>query len=342
MRMDSVTVLADLPGRGTILEREEFLPESPIIQTAGRVAVGQPKLDLAASRAPVGAVAAAVPAERVRTDGKFFRIGAQKFCPKGVTYGPFRPDAQGNPFPSPERVAADFVLMKQLQANCLRVYHVPPRWFLDLAQDQGLKVMVDYNWPKHTCFLEDRETVEFARRATRQAAEALAGHPAVLALTLANEIPPDIARWYGARRIEAFLDELAAIVKSVDPQRLITFVNFPSTEFLQPASVDFVSFNVYLHDPRPFANYLDRLQSLAGGKPLLLAEFGMDSMREGEARKAQFLSGHLEIAFRAGLAGTFIFAFTDDWYTGGHSIENWFFGLTDRDRSPKDSFHAVA
>ncbi len=284
----------------------------------------------------------ALPAERVLTDGKFFRIGAQKFHPKGVTYGPFKPDASGCTFPRPEQVERDFALMTQLNANCVRVYHVPPRWFLDLAQERGLKVLVDYYWPKHTCFLEDTETMELARETTRRTAEALAGHPAVFAITLANEIPPDIARWYGARRIEAFIDELASIVKRIDPQRLVTFVNFPPTEFLRPSSLDFISFNVYLHDPRPFSNYLDRLQSIAGDKPLVLAEFGIDTMREGEERKAQILSGHIEIAFRAGLAGTFIFAFTDDWHTGGHQIESWYFGLTDRDRNPRRSYHAVA
>ena len=295
---------------------------------------------------PTRRVAATVepgaPAQRVLTDGKFFRVGAGKFCPKGVTYGPFRADGSGCAFPPPEQVERDFERMIELSANCVRVYHVPPRWFLDLAQQHGLKVLVDYYWPKHTCFLDDKESIEFAKRATRQAAEALKDHPAVFALTLANEIPPDIARWYGARRIEDFIDELAGIVKSIDPQRLVTFVNFPPTEFLQPKSIDFISFNVYLHEPRPFANYLDRLQSIAGGKPLVLAEFGIDSMREGEDRKAQILSGHIEIAFRAGLAGAFIFAFTDDWHTGGHQIENWFFGLTDRNRKPRRSFHAVS
>jgi glycosyltransferase involved in cell wall biosynthesis len=282
------------------------------------------------------------PAQRVRIDGKFFRVGAQKFYPKGVTYGPFQPDAAGHTYPSPERAAADFELMTQLGANCLRVYHVPPRWFLDLAHEHGLKVLVDYYWPKHMCFLDDAEYREFARQATRQAAEAVAGHPAVFALTLGNEIPPDIARWYGARRIEAFIDELAGLVKNVDPHLLVTFANFPPTEFLQPGNLDFVSFNVYLHAPGPFANYLDRLQSIAGGKPLVLTEFGIDSQREGEDHKAQILSGHIEIGFRAGLAGMFIFSFTDDWHTGGHQIDNWFFGLTTRDRQPKDSFRAVA
>ncbi len=288
------------------------------------------------------AASALVPADRVRTDGKFFRVGAKKFCPKGVTYGPFRPDPLGFTVGAPERVAKDFELIKTLNANCVRVYHLPPRWFLDLAQEHNLKVLVDYAWPNRTCFLDDPKALDMARNSTRDAAEKLAGHPAVFALTLANEIPPDIARWYGAPRVEEFLDSLVDIIKSVDPQRLVTFVNYPPTEFLQPQSVDFLSFNVYLHDQRPFAKYLDRLQSIAGGKPLLLAEIGMDSIREGEEEKSRFLSGHAEIAFRAGVAGIFVFAFTDDWFTGGNQIEDWQFGLTDRDRKPRASFNTVA
>lgn len=339
MRGLFATSLHDHPSRGSVLDHEEFVPIPQLIDTPLPKSIVRAKKSEAE---PAPSLRVATPAERVVTEGRFFRVGSQKFHPRGVTYGPFRPDEAGGTFPKPGQVERDFELMKQLNANCLRVYHVPPLWFLDLAQRHGLKVLVDYYWPKHTCFLEDVETTQFARHATRQAAEALAGHPAVFALTLANEIPPDIARWYGAKRIAHFIDELAAIVKDVDPQRLVTFINFPTTEFLQPASLDFVSFNVYLHEPRPFANYLDRLQNIAGDKPLVLAEFGIDSMREGEDAKAQILSGHIELAFREGLAGTFIFSFTDDWHTGGHQIENWFFGLTTRDRKPRPSFHAVA
>lgn len=337
MRRLFVTTAAETPRRSTVLEGEDHVPTSQLIEPL-RV----PSTDHAEAAPPLSHSQSAVPAQRVLTDGKFFRLGSQKFHPKGVTYGPFKPDASGCAFPAAEQVERDFVLMKDLNANCLRVYDVPPRWFLDLAQQHGIKLLVDYNWPKHTCFLDSVDTIEAARRSTRNTAESLAGHPAVFALTLANEIPPDIARWYGARRIERFIDELAGIVKSIDPQRLVTFVNFPTTEFLQPASVDFVSFNVYLHEARPFANYLDRLQSIAGERPLVLSEFGIDSKREGEERKSQILSKHIELAFRAGLAGTFIFAFTDDWHTGGHQIDNWFFGLTDRERKPRHSFHAVA
>jgi GT2 family glycosyltransferase len=328
MRGFSVTCFVDYPSRSIVLERIKPVPN--------------PQLNLIGVNGPPARSTAPLPVERVLTDGKFFRLGSKKFYPKGVTYGPFKPDAQGHQFPDRPQVERDFTLVKELNANCLRVYHVPPRWFLDLAQEHDLKLLIECNWPKHTCFLDDPEAMESARRATRQVAEAVAGHPAVFAIVLANEIPPDIARWYGAPRIERFIDELAAIVKTVDPQRLVTMASFPPTEFLQPASLDFVSFNVYLHDPKPFANYLDRLQSLAGGKPLVLTEFGIDSVREGEERKAEILSGHIEIAFRAGLAGAFIFALTDDWYTSSCQIDDWFFGLTDRARKPRGAFHAVA
>jgi O-antigen biosynthesis protein len=280
--------------------------------------------------------------DRVMTDGKFFRLGARKFYPKGVTYGPFEPDAGGSTFGTPAQVESDFDLLRLLNANCVRVYYVPPDWFLDLAHRKGIRVLVEYPWPKHTCFLDDRRVRNEARRATRETAERIKGHPAVLAMTLVNEIPADIARWYGPEKVDRFIDDLAEVVKEVDPQRLVTFANYPPTEFLQPANIDFVSFNVYLHHEQPFVNYLDRLQSLAGEKPLVITEFGIDSMREGEDRKCEILASHIAAAFRGGAAGMILFSFTDEWFTGGFAIDNWYFGLTDRARSPKKSFHTVA
>src|SRR5262249_48148010 len=38
----------------------------------------------------------------------------------------------------------------------------------------------------------------------------------------------------------------------------------------------------------------------------------------------------------------FVFAWTDDWHTGGFPIEDWAFGITHRDRIPKASFHALS
>ncbi len=278
---------------------------------------------------------------RVTVDGKFFRLGAAKFHVKGVAYGPFAPNGDGESFASPEQTAQDFKQIKSLGANLVRVYHVPPKWLLDLAELAGLKVLVDIPWGKHLCFLDSAELMQKARAAVRLAAESCASHPATFALSVVNEIPPDVVRWSGAMAVGEFIDELVDIVKSLDPQCLCTFANYPPTEFLHSQRVDFLCFNLYLHKPGPFANYLARLQMIADTKPLLLGEFGMDSLREGEEAQGQFLESQIQTAFRSGLAGVVVFSFTDDWHTGGHQIENWAFGLTTRDRTPKAAYAVV-
>jgi O-antigen biosynthesis protein len=278
---------------------------------------------------------------RAKVDGKFFRLGQRKFFPKGVSYGPFAPTATNGTFASREQTAKDLELIADLGANLVRVYHVPPPWFLDLAAAHDLKVMVDIPWNKHLCFLDAEPRKSDALQTVRQAVMSCAGHPAVFAFSVANEIPADIARWSGARAVAEFIDELVAEAKQADPECLCTFTNFPPTEFLRPRMLDFLCFNVYLHERDAFKNYLARLQMIADNKPLLLGEFGIDSMQEGEPRKCEILSWQIETAFRGGLAGTVVFSFTDDWWRGGQQVEDWRMGLTTRDRRRKDSFHVV-
>jgi len=286
--------------------------------------------------------AASTSSLRVRIDGKFFRLGEEKFFLKGICYGPFAPGTGQESFASPEQTARDFAQIRELGANLLRVYHVPPRWFLDLAAEHELKLLLDIPWDKNRCFLDSEKTRENARDAVRQAVRASAAHPAVLAYSVVNEIPAEIVRWSGARATADFIDELVAVAKSVDAGCLCTFGNYPPTEFLRPRSVDFVCFNVYLHEQRALSNYLTRLQmQAADSKPLVLGEFGIDSEREGEARKCQIRSWTIETACRAGLAGAVVFSFTDDWVAGGRQVEEWSMGLTTRARQPKDSFFAV-
>ena len=76
--------------------------------------------------------------ERVIVDGKSFRAGAHKFFDKGITYGPFAPDAEGGTFASRDQTRRDFEQILQLNANLVRVYYPPPGWFLDTAAEFGL------------------------------------------------------------------------------------------------------------------------------------------------------------------------------------------------------------
>jgi O-antigen biosynthesis protein len=280
--------------------------------------------------------------ERIRLDGKYLSRGGRRLRVCGVTYGPFAPDAEGQPFPAHDRALQDFLQMRAAGINAIRTYHCPPERLLHLADEHGLAVFVDVPWPKHLCFLDGRPAQQQAREAVAQAARRCRNHPCLLAYSIGNEIPPSVVRWHGRGRVERFLTELMDVAKQTDPDGLVTYANFPPTEYLDLSLLDFATFNVYLHEPEAFRRYLLRLQNLVGEKPLLLGELGMDTLRHDELGQAQFLAGHVREAVLMGLAGAFVFSWTDEWFTGGHPIQDWAFGITGADRRPKPAYHALA
>ena len=85
-------------------------------------------------------------AARCEAHGKFLFVGDEKLYVRGVTYGPFRPDAEGEVYPDPNGVAEDFARIAAAGANAVRLYTVPPRWLLDLAAEHGLRLMVGLAW----------------------------------------------------------------------------------------------------------------------------------------------------------------------------------------------------
>jgi O-antigen biosynthesis protein len=278
---------------------------------------------------------------RARVNGKTFTRGGERLRLRGVTYGPFAPDREGRPFPARKRFRDDLASLHALGANSIRIYHVPPEWLLDVADERGITIFMDIPWPTHVCFLESRRFQADARRRVRRAAEAGRTHPSILAYNIGNEIPTDIIRWHGTRRVARFLEDLRNVVKDADPYGLVTYASYPPTEYLDLPFLDFVTFNVYLHDHAAFRDYLFRLQNLVDDRPLVLGELGLDTFRHGEAEQARLLAGHLRDAGLMGLAGAYVFSWTDDWHTGGCPVEDWAFGLTRADRTPKASYHAV-
>lgn len=279
--------------------------------------------------------------QRPKVKGKFLYVGDEKFWVRGVTYGTFRPGKDGNEHYDPDVVEWDFTLMAINGLNVIRTYTVPPRWLLDAAQRHGLRLMVGLPWEQHITFLDDPERVRAIEERVRAGVRACAGHPAILYYAIGNEIPASIVRWYGRRRVEQFLSRLYRAAKAEDPQGLFTYVNYPSTEYLEVPFVDLVCFNVYLESQQQLAAYLSRLHNLAGDRPLLMAEIGLDSRRHGADGQARALDWQVRTAFAAGCAGVFVFAWTDEWHRGGYDVEDWDFGLTDRSRRPKPALEVV-
>ncbi|HZT89329.1 MAG TPA: glycosyltransferase [Stellaceae bacterium] len=278
----------------------------------------------------------------MRVHGKFFFAGETKHFVRGVTYGPFAVASHGAPFPEREMVDTDFALMREAGINTVRVFTVPPVWLLDAAERAGLKVLVGLPWSQHVTFLNSAAIRGEIRAAVTAGVRSCGRHPAIFAYLVGNEIPPDMIRWHGVEAVRRFLKSLVGLVKEEHPGALVSYANYPSTEYLTIDFTDFLCFNVYLHDEGAFRRYIARLHNLAVDKPLVLTEFGMDSMRAGEAEQAHTLGWQVRAAFAAGVAGTFVFAWTDEWFTGGHAIEDWNFGLVDRQRRPKPAFDAVA
>jgi glycosyltransferase involved in cell wall biosynthesis len=286
---------------------------------------------------------------RVRIDGKQFWLGDEAFRFRGVTYGTFAPRGDGALFPEREQLKQDFASICESGFTVLRTYTPPPDDLVDLSADWGLRVMADVFYPDWRYLVgasrrQYRRVVDEARRAVRDTARRFAGSEQLVALSLGNEIPADVLRWFGAKKIAGVVDELVDVVREEDPAQLVTYANYPTAEYLSLPNLDFLTFNVFLERRQDFRRYLTRLQHLAGDRPLVLGEVGLDAGTSpgGERHQARTVDWQLETAIERGVAGTCVFSWTDEWCVAGKPVEGWHFGLTREDRSPRQALRAAS
>ena len=286
---------------------------------------------------------------RVVVDGKQFALANERFTFRGVTYGTFQPRPDGHRVPALDRVKTDFESMSEAGFTVVRTYTAPPEDVIALAADWDLRLLagafwLDWRYLVGASRRDLRSVAQDARREVRQTARRLAGCEQVLALVLGNEIPADVVRWVGTAKIANLLSELADVVRDEDPSALVTYANYPTTEYLPLDNLDFLTFNVFLERRPEFRSYLTRLHTLAGNRPLVLGEVGLDAgtSADGEAAQADFLDWQLEVAQERGVAGTCVFSWTDEWWVGDKPVEDWHFGLTRADRSSRPALAVAA
>ncbi len=272
---------------------------------------------------------------RVRAAGKFLRCDGGKWFLQGVSYGPFKPNARGEPFPEDERLTADFASIRVMGFNTVRTYDLPSEALLREASAQGLRLIVGIPWTDHVDFLRDRQRCHEIEARVRGAAQRLGRHATVAAMLVGNEIEKTLVRWMGPVKVRRFLERLIDIARAAAPDCLIAYATYPSTEYLLPANADFVAVNVYLEERAAFERYLHHLQNLAGNRPLVITEFGVDVLQHGEAVQAEIRRWQSECLQRCGVAGNVWFAFTDEWFRGGAEVTRWAFGLVTSDRIPR-------
>ena len=277
----------------------------------------------------------------IRAAAKFFFEGDRKFFVKGVTYGPFKPDGEGHFLGSPHQVEQDLIQMRGMGLNVVRIYHVPPLWFLDRCAAASMRVLITIPWAKHVEFLSQRRSRNEIISSVERAVGTHRGHPAIFGYLVGNEISSTMVRWLGVRRVTEFVEHLIRVGRATDPNVLFSYASYPPTEFLLPQNSDFSCFNVYLHNQRDFERYLLRLQNLSEDRPLILGEFGMDTIRHTQEEQAEMLGWHVDSVVKCGLAGTIFFTWTDEWFTGGQEITDWAFGIVTRAREPKKAFYTL-
>lgn len=275
--------------------------------------------------------------------GKTFRDAAgHKVFLNGVAYGPFEPMAGRGPWPEESRLRDDFASMARMGFNAVRIYEPPTAAVLALADDHGLRLLCGVPWTQHVDFLADSQAAADAVRRVREAARTLGRSPTVAALIVGNEIEKTLVRWMGPEKVRAFLEHLIDVAHEEAPTLAVSYATYPSTEYLVPRNADFVSFNVFLEHPDTFAAYLQHLQNIAGDKPLLITEFGLDVRTHGPEQQRAALKWQRESLLRGGAAGGVWFSFTDEWHRGGAEVTDWAFGLVTADRQWRLAASAAA
>lgn len=273
------------------------------------------------------------PCPTLRTDGKFFRLGSERFWLRCVTYGPFPPDGDLSP-------REEFAKIRAANFNSIRVFSLPDPECLDAAHEAGLLVFAGLDWQHYEDFLSRPGLLSSAIIRLSEWLQTRADHPALAGVYIGNEIPSDLVRWMGPDTVRRSLEELIRIGRSIAPHLLFAYANYPSTEYLELDNADFTAFNIYLEKPDAFASYLRRLQNIAGDRPLVISEFGLDSLRNSPETQAQTLTWGLRHAYEEETAGFTVYAWSDLWHNAGAEVTDWNFGITDRRGKAKPAWAA--
>lgn len=247
-----------------------------------------------------------------------------------VTYGPF-------PEGSPVSVDEDFARIAAAGFNSIRTYTLPGDDLLETAKRHGLRVFAGLEWGYPADFKKRPALVSNALVKLANFLRDHGNHPALAGVYVANEIRADLVRWMGPDFVREVLEQLITEGRRAAPHLLFAYANYPSTEYLEPANADFTAFNIYLEKEEDFRAYLKRLHHIAGDRPLVISEFGLDTRRNSFEKQAEALRWGARVSREEEAAGFTVYAWSDSWATGGAEVLDWDFGMTDRSGAPKEA-----
>jgi cellulose synthase/poly-beta-1,6-N-acetylglucosamine synthase-like glycosyltransferase len=301
-------------------------------------------------------------ASEIYKDGSLFKI-------KGINYGPWMPGTGPNKnygYPPPAEIENDLKLIKQANANTILVYD-PPAYVLDAAEKNKLQVFCTFsiNWYG----FNDDSAFNAQKTAVISRVNALKQSKALLGWVIGNEIPENALLKYGNRFYEQAIHSIYNAIKRVDSVHPVTHSNWPLARSLNLSFLDIISFNVYPVWPtevvsRGYGNYIhDILKPIAGSKPLLITEFGINSLESGDEGQARTIKACWQEIKKQNTCGGIVFSFADEWwknYDNPVRPDNYwvrkpasndetthdedpeeYYGVMTSDRKPKKAYYAV-
>ena len=306
-------------------------------------------------------------AARVEVRGRCLYLDGRPFLVQGVHYSPWRPGTgpgKDYPYPGPEAIEEDLRQIRRLNANTILVYDAP-EYVFDLAHRHGLKVIHTFHidWWTFGTAADGPIRAGILERGRRYRDK-----PALLAWVLGNEVPSYLFEQRG-RSIRDAIESLYHSLKEVDLRHPITHSGWPVTREMDLKFLDMASFNLYpLWPPEVVAmgygHYIKEvLQPIAGEKPLLMTEFGVNTIEVSAASQARLLKQCWESIREAETCGGVVFEFADEWwknYSNPRGPGDWwdraeapdderrhdrdpeeYYGIMDADRRPKPGAAAV-
>lgn len=306
---------------------------------------------------------------RIEVRGNEIYVDGERRILRGIHYGPWRPGTgpgQGFSYPSNDELLTDLRMIRFANADTILVYD-PPARLLDLAHQSRLDVIYVFNiqWWR----LPEGEEEEVIEEIIANV-QLLHDKSAVIAWMLGNEIPGWVIDRLEPAGVREFLSELRRQVREVDPYRPVTHGNWPLLRTLDlDRDMDIVSYNVYPFYPLEvavggFGTFIrDHLMPVAGERPLIISEFGLNTLEATPQQQAEVLPRCWAELLEAGAQGGMVFAFADEWWknydnpirppdywrrvkdSNDHLTHNEdpeeHYGIVTSDRRPKPAYAAV-
>jgi len=231
---------------------------------------------------------------------------------------------------SREQTRKDLEDIKALGCNMVRTTHyTQDTSFYELADEMGLLVWTEIPaWQTRAETLEDENVwKQYGEPQLREMVEGYRGYTSIVIWSVGNEFPSE------KEPVAKYVERGCALVRKLDPSRLVTFASDKHDRDISFAPVDFLAINEYygwyygkLDDLGPV---LDKLHAKWPDKPIVVAEFGSEAIPGwrnpspgdsgtsdySEDYQVKLLTSHLEQIFapsrRGFMAGAIIWLYND-------------------------------